>query len=283
MKKVLLAGVLCIVVLTSMIAKKSVSSVKANPGSGNVANVTAAVSVEAEINYLIDSLYTGMQLNEAGLSRSVFYDAYKGYQYMLAQNKLTKQGLLTICDYSQSSNKKRLYVLNLNRAEVLFNTYVSHGRNSGNEFATRFSNSNNSHKSSLGFMRTAETYNGDNGYSMRLDGMENGFNSNVRTRAIVMHGSNYVNGQRAVTGTMMGRSYGCPAVPASEVREIINTIKNGSCFFTYYPDKFYTKASKILNADFVWPVTEALQLAAIKIPDSLKKAIAPAENPDQLF
>ena len=283
MKKVLFVGVLCIVVFTSMIAEKSVKSVKANPNSGNVSNVTTAISAEAETNYLIDSLYTDMQLNEAGLSRSVFYDAYKGYQYLLTQNKLTKQGLLTICDYSQSSNKKRLYVLDLNRAEVLFNTYVSHGRNSGNEFATRFSNSNNSHKSSLGFMRTAETYNGDNGYSMRLDGMENGFNSNVRLRAIVMHGSNYVNGKRAAIGTMMGRSYGCPAVPASEVRKIINTIKDGSCFFTYYPDKFYTKASKILNADFVWPITQTLQLAIAKLPDSLVKTTGNPESENALY
>lgn len=123
-------------------------------------------------------------------------------------------------------------------------------------------------------MRTGETYRGDNGYSLRLDGMERGFNDNVRTRAIVMHGSNYVNDGRASNGTMMGRSYGCPAVPASEVKSIINTIKGGTCFFSYYPDKFYTKASKILNANFTWPVlTQPLQLAAAKMPDSLAKII----------
>ena len=126
-------------------------------------------------------------------------------------------------------------------------------------------------------MRTAETYNGDNGYSMRLDGMEQGFNSNVRARAIVMHGSDYVNGMRASNGTMMGRSYGCPAVPATEVKSIINTIKGGSCFFSYYPDKVYTTASKILNANFVWPLMQTLQLAAIKLPDSLAKTIVQAD------
>ena len=282
MKKVLLPGVLCIIVLTSMIAEKSTKSLKANSTtSGNTA--TTAANAEAEVNYLVDSLYSNMQLSESGLSRSVFFDAYKGYQYLLAANKLVKQGLITICDYSQASNKKRLYVLDLEHAKVLFNTYVSHGRNSGNDYATSFSNNNNSHKSSLGFMCTAETYNGGNGYSLRLDGMENGFNNNVRARAIVMHGSNYVNNVRAAKGAMMGRSYGCPAVPATEVKEIINTIKGGSCFFNYYPDKFYTKASKILNADFVWPITQTFQLAAIKIPDSIKKVIAPAENQDQLF
>jgi len=220
-----------------------------------------------------------MRLSAAGLSRDVFFTAYKGYQYLLAANKLAKQGLLTICDYSQPSSKKRLYVLDLNSATILFNTYVSHGRNSGNEYATSFSNSNDSHKTSLGFMRTAETYNGDNGYSLRLDGMERGFNDNVRTRAIVMHGSDYVNSERAVNGTMMGRSYGCPAVPSFEVKSIINTIKGGTCFFSYYPDKFYTKASKILNSDFTWPVLiQTLQLAAAKLPDSLAKIITAGNN-----
>jgi hypothetical protein len=225
----------------------------------------------AEVNYWIDSLYSTMNLNENGLSRSIFFTACKGYEYMLSQNKLNKQGILTICDYSQRSSKKRLYVLDLNQGKILFNTYVAHGRNSGNEYATSFSNSTDSHKSSLGFMRTAETYFGDNGYSMRLDGMEYGFNNNVRSRAIVMHGSDYVNAERASDGTMMGRSYGCPAVPAAEVKKIINCIKNGSCFFNYYPDKKYATSSKIINANFAWPVAQTLQIASIKTPDTLAK------------
>lgn len=275
MKKLLLIGAACIIVLTSMIAEKSNTSSVENSTASHSTNKVA--SSEAVINYWVDSLYAKMNLAVAGLNRDVFYNAYKGYQYLLANNQLLKQGLLTICDFSQGSNKKRLYVIDLNSAKVLFNTYVSHGRNSGSDYATSFSNSNDSHKSSLGFMRTAETYNGDNGYSMRLDGMESGFNSNVRARAIVMHGSNYVNGQRAENGTMMGRSFGCPAVPAAEVKSIINTIKGGSCFFDYYPDNYYTKASKILNADFVWPLTQSLQLAAIKLPDSLAKIYASAD------
>lgn len=268
MKKAILAGFVCIIVFTSMIAKNSGKSSTTN---SNLPVTTASASAEAEINYWVDSLYSSMHLSEAGLSRSVFFTACKGYQYLLSANKLAHQGLLTICDYSQRSDKKRLYVLDINRAKILFNTYVSHGRNSGNDYATSFSNSNDSHKTCLGFMRTAETYIGENGFSMRLDGMENGFNDRVRERAIVMHGSDYVDASRAKNGTMMGRSYGCPAVPAAEVRTIINTIKGGSCFFNYYPDRYYTKASGILNADFTWPVTETLQLAAVKLPDSLMK------------
>jgi hypothetical protein len=133
-------------------------------------------------------------------------------------------------------------------------------------------------KSCLGFMRTGETYVGDNGYSMRLDGMEAGFNTNARPRAIVVHGSNYVNGSRASNGTLMGRSYGCPAVPATEARQIINCIRDGSCFFNYYPDKRYTQSSKILNADFIWPTIQASLLAANHSSDTLLKSLMPV-NP----
>ena len=238
MKKLLLASAVCIVLFTSMIAVNKTNTDHSNATKKEVA--TGEISNSVAVNYWIDSLYNTMHLDATDLPRSVFFTACKGYEYLLAQNKLLKQGLLTICDYSQSSNKKRLFVLDLNQGKILFNTYVAHGRNSGNDFAKSFSNSDESHKTSLGFMVTAETYSGDNGYSMRLDGMENGFNDNVRARAIVMHGSDYVNAQRASNGAMMGRSFGCPAVPASEVKNIVDCIKGGSCFFSYYPDKSYT-------------------------------------------
>lgn len=272
MKRLFISGAACIVFFTSMIA---VNAKKSTPQKSNEQiTVGADADYAAEVNYWIDSLYTNMDLNKAGLSRDVFYSACKGYEYMIAQNQLSKQGIITICDFSQCSNKKRLYVLDLNKGKVLFNTYVSHGRNSGDDYATSFSNSNDSHKTCLGFMRTAETYIGDNGYSMKLDGLENGFNDNARLRSIVMHGSDYVNGARVYSGTMMGRSYGCPAVPATEVKKIINCIKDGSCFFNYYPDKNYAQASKIMNADFVWPVAQTLQLASVKLPDSLSRMLS---------
>jgi len=277
MKKILLACVVCIVVFSSMIAVKSKKSVESFSGKPSGV-VNSGTDNSPEINYWIDSLYSAMDLNENGLSRTVFFAACKGYEYLLSQNALIKQNILTICDYSQSSTKKRLYVLDLGQGKILFNTYVSHGRNSGSDIATSFSNRNDSHKSSLGFMRTEETYKGDKGYSLRLDGLESGFNSNVRTRSIVMHGSNYVNASRASKGDMMGRSYGCPAVPASEVKQIINCIKDGSCFFSYYPDKGYTQASKILNASFIWPIAQTLQFASAKISDSLSKIFTPQDS-----
>ncbi len=271
MKKLILACAACVVLCSSMIAINSKKNITSATDKTAVTKTGVAVDNSLEIKYWIDSLYNTMGLASVNLSRDIFFNACKGYEYLLSQNQLMKQGILTICDFSQSSNKKRLYVLDLINGRILFNTYVSHGHNSGNDYATTFSNSNESHKTCLGFLRTAETYNGDKGYSMRLDGMEDGFNDNARERAIVMHGSNYVNSQRASKGMMMGRSFGCPAVPASEVKSIINCIKGGSCFFNYYPDKYYAQVSRILNASFSWPIVQTIQLASAKLPDTLSK------------
>jgi hypothetical protein len=202
----------------------------------------------------IDSVYDAMHLDSFGLKKNVFYYACKGYEYLLSQNKLTRPAVITICDYSQSSDSKRLYVIDLNAGELLFNTYVSHGKNSGSEYATSFSNKMDSHKSSLGFMITGDTYRGHKGYSLHLNGVEPGINDNVRARNIVMHGSKYVNAERADEGSAMGRSFGCPAVSYAEHTKIIDAIKGGSCFFIYADYKVYATASKILNASFDWPI-----------------------------
>lgn len=242
---------LCSIFLCSFTTKSSTETgpkdVKHFPSllSGNVASAAA--------NNLVDSLYANLHLAEAGLGRDALFKAYKGYQYLLSKNKLVKKDLLTICDFTQSSSAKRLYVIDLAAGKLLFNTYVAHGHNSGSTMATSFSNANSSNKSSEGFMVTAETYFGHNGYSMRLDGMEKNFNDNVRARDVVMHGSDYVNGERAATGTMMGRSWGCPAVPREECNSIIDEIKGGSCFFINTGDPVYAHSSPILNNRFDWP------------------------------
>lgn len=218
-----------------------------------------------EVTHWVDSLYTSLRLDSMGLNKDVFFLACKGYQYLLIQNKLNNKDLLTICDYSQSSRSKRLYVIDMKNSEVLFHTYVSHGKNSGSEYATNFSNSNSSHKSSLGFMITDDTYFGRAGYSLHFDGVEPGFNSNVRRRDIVMHGSNYVNDKRADEGEIMGRSYGCPAVPYSQHKKIIDKIKGGSCFFAYSSDDWYLHTSKILNAAFTWPVASVVAAPQVQV------------------
>jgi len=211
-------------------------------------------SEPASVKGWVDSLYDQMHLDSFGLKREVFFYACKGYEYLLSQNKLQRPDVLTICDYSQLSSAKRLYVIDMMQGTLIYNTYVSHGAKSGTDSASSFSNRNNSHKSSLGFMVTGETYRGKAGYSMHFDGVEKGINDHVRMRNIVLHGSYYVNEYRADAGTMMGRSYGCPAVPYGEHEEIIDRITGGSCFFAYSPDFIYSKSSKIINARFDWPI-----------------------------
>ncbi len=192
------------------------------------------------------ALYNSLQLAEKGLSEKAFNYAYKGYQVLLEKKLLTNPGLLTICDFTQSSRKKRLYLINLTSREVIMNTWVAHGRNSGLDYASKFSNKTKSHQSSLGFYITRQTYMGAHGLSLRLDGIEPRFNDKAFRRAIVVHGADYIGEERSPT-TFMGRSYGCPAVPKKESATLINTIKNGTCLFIYYPSSQYLKGSTILN------------------------------------
>ena len=188
-----------------------------------------------------------MNLQQYGLSEEAFDYALKGYRHLLDNNMLARPGYLTICDFSQSSAKKRLYIIDLINNKLDINTYVAHGRNSGAEYATKFSNTPESLQSSLGFYVTANTYTGEHGLSLRIKGVEPGFNDKALERSIVIHGAAYVDENRARNGIFMGRSFGCPAVPAKESSTIITTIKNGTCLFIYHPAKTYLLGSKILN------------------------------------
>ena len=155
--------------------------------------------------------------------------------------------LLTVIDYSKASTEPRLWVLDLERERVLFEELVAHGRGSGDNFATRFSNADGSHQTSLGLFRTADTYVGTNGYSLRLDGLEQGVNDRARDRAIVMHGAPYVSEANIRTVGRLGRSHGCPALRPAIARTVIDTIKQGSLVFAYYPDQQWLKGSRFLN------------------------------------
>ncbi|MCW3113058.1 MAG: hypothetical protein JWR18_1454 [Segetibacter sp.] len=200
------------------------------------------------LQHLSDSIYNLIGLNNYGLEKEAFFYACKGYQYLISKGSIRKKNILTICDYSQSGNNKRLYVIDLLNNTVLFNTFVSHGKNSGDEFATSFSNVDNSNKSSLGFLVTDDTYRGVAGYSLRFNGMEAGINDHVRSRYIVLHGSKFVNEEVVEARGRIGRSLGCPAVPLESRTEIIDAIKGGSCFYIYNPAPWYTHTSRILNA-----------------------------------
>jgi hypothetical protein len=193
------------------------------------------------------ALYDAMKLKRFGLSKSAFEYAYKGYHYLLNKKVLNTATVLSICDFSQSSRHKRFFVIDVNQKKVIVNTYVAHGRNSGSEYARSFSNSPESHMSSLGFYKTENTYYGDHGLALKIEGLEKGFNDNANERNIVVHGSKYVGSDYLKYNRVSGRSFGCPALPASQSNKVINTIKNGSCLFIYHPTKKYLKQSKILN------------------------------------
>lgn len=193
------------------------------------------------------ALYCGAGLEQAGLSRAAFDYAWKGYQKLVEGKQVARTGYLTICDFSQSSSRKRLYLIDVNSGTLVRHTYVAHGKNSGAEYATRFSNTPESLQSSLGFFVTRQTYTGEHGLSLRISGVEAGFNDKALARSIVIHGADYVDGARARAGIFMGRSFGCPAVPKNESAQIIQLIKNGTCLFIYHPSVNYLKHSKILN------------------------------------
>jgi len=200
-------------------------------------------SFDAEIELIYDSL----QLEKRGLRKEAFIYAYTGYKKLEEEGKLNKEGLITICDLSQSSKRKRLYLIDLNECKLLLNTYVAHGKNSGGEYAKKFSNKPESRQSSLGFYRTKKTYYGGHGLSLTLSGLEPGFNDKAERRKIVLHGSLYIGDNYKRWGKYMGRSFGCPAVPMKQSKKLINTIKDGSCLFIYHPSKNYLSGSKILN------------------------------------
>lgn len=153
---------------------------------------------------------------------------------------------LAVIDYSVPSTQKRLWVFDLRDARLLYAEHVAHGQGSGGNVPTAFSNREGSHQTSLGLFRTAETYNGSNGYSMRMDGLEPGFNDAARTRAIVMHGAPYVNPSVALKQGRLGRSQGCPAVRQQVAREVIDTLKSGQFIFAYYPDSNWLRSSRLL-------------------------------------
>ena len=183
------------------------------------------------------------QMNLKGLiDFNAFEAAYLGYKKL----NNNKNNLLTIIDFNLPSTEKRMYVLDLSKKEVLYVTHVAHGRNSGGNYATSFSNKNGSYQSSLGFYRTAETYNGGNGYSLRLDGLEEGINDLARPRAVVIHGADYCNEEFIKSTGRLGRSFGCPALPQELNKPIINTIKDGSLIFIYADKPEYYAMTKVL-------------------------------------
>lgn len=222
-----------------------------NELNGTESHTTAASKLVMGSEHFLnsaDELYDSMQLNLMGLSKQTFAYAIKGFHHLLQTGQLKNDNIISIVDFSMPSTKKRLFVIDLDQAKVVFNTYVAHGVNSGTAMASQFSNEPESYKSSLGFYETTNTYSGGHGYSLRLEGLEKGINDNTNRRAIVIHGAAYVNETLIKTQGYIGRSWGCPALPQNLYKPIIDKIKNGTCLFIYSPDKSYLNMSKIINA-----------------------------------
>ena len=217
----------------------------AAPLKNNTPVVTSIKSLSAS-----DQLY--QKINFAGkntLSQTVFEKAFLGFNNLKKAGRISEETkFLTVCDFSLSSNLKRLWVIDTENGTVAFNSLVAHGKNTGEEFATHFSNTESSLQSSMGFYITDATYEGENGYSLRLLGMDKGYNDNALQRAVVMHGADYVSEEFAAQHKRIGRSWGCPAVPRALAAPIINTIKGKNVLFIYYPDQNYLNASQWLKS-----------------------------------
>lgn len=180
------------------------------------------------------------------LEEAVLNKALTAFNNAIAAG-ITDSQILTIIDYSKASSEPRLWVFDLANSELLYEELVAHGRGSGDNYAKNFSNTPESYQSSLGLFITEDTYQGRNGYSLRMEGLEQGFNHLAKNRAIVIHGANYVNESFVEKNGRLGRSHGCPAVGMDVNKELINTIKGGSLVFAYYPHKDWLAESEFLN------------------------------------
>lgn len=213
----------------------------------NAIAAPAALDLKATAAAASTALYDSLHLGELGLPAEAMQYAYLGYLQLKEKGALRNEDVLSIVDFSQSSFKKRLYIIDVANFKVLKNTFVAHGKNSGLQYASNFSNTPESLQSSLGFYVTKGTYFGKHGLSLRLDGKESGINCKAEARAIVVHGAEYI-GTHRLGAPYMGRSFGCPAIPQAEAPEVINTIKDGTCMFIYHPSKKYLQSSKLLNS-----------------------------------
>ncbi len=206
------------------------------------------LSVKPLANLEVDLVYAHPGNASISLPQEdILRHGISGHQKLVSINKIPSNKPLTVIDFSLPSSEKRMWIINVESGEILHYGYVSHGRNSGDLMAERFSNVNSSYMSSLGFYLTAETYHGKHGYSLRLDGLEKGFNDKARERAIVIHGADYAKEEFIQATGRLGRSLGCPALPHEEAKEVIDMIKENSLLFIYANDTQYLEKSPILN------------------------------------
>jgi hypothetical protein len=209
--------------------------------------VLALPAVDARAaNSSVESLASQLASMAPGLRPEVLQLALDASQRAAARGLVKRSELLTVIDYSIASTEPRLFVFDLDSKSLLFRELVAHGKNSGGNFTTRFSNEDGSLATSMGLFVTGSTYVGSNGYSLRLEGLERGVNDRARERAIVMHGAAYVNESTARALGRLGRSWGCPAVRKEIAKKLIDTVRGGSPIFAYYPDTQWLASSSFL-------------------------------------
>jgi hypothetical protein len=215
-------------------------------------SATATMARRVELAMVINQavlLYDHMNLQRSGLDEKAFEYAWRGYHNLMKRGLIRRKNVLSICDFSQSSSNRRMYVIDIRHKRLLYRTYVAHGQNSGAEFANSFSNQPDSYKSSLGFYVTTRTYYGKNGLSLKIEGVDTGYNDLAGKRNIVLHGCSYVGTKYLNHYGNVGTSLGCPAIPNSMSPRIIQLVKHGSCLFIYHPTQEYLDGSSVLNSD----------------------------------
>lgn len=213
---------------------------KVKPGSDDSSNTQIDLTSDAT------AIYNQIDFGDNKISFDAFNKAYQGYINLKKAGKLSRNDVISIADFSLMSATKRLWVIDLVQKKMLFNTQVAHGQGSGGAYATVFSNKDDSHQSSIGFYVTKSTYGGKHGTSLRIAGMDKGFNDNAEARNVVIHPANYCSPGYMAQNKRIGRSWGCPAVSPELAQPIINTIEGGTMLFIYAPQAKYS--SEWLNA-----------------------------------
>ncbi len=214
----------------------------AQSGYGNAFSMPNPANPSNEVEAKVLQLSQKLNINTQALRL-----ALNGYEKLKSLGRISNLRFLTIADFSKPSNENRLYVIDLFLEQVVVQTLVAHGKKSGTLFANIFSNKTSSHKSSLGFYVTGNIYNGRNGASLELNGMESGINDHAKNRSIVIHGADYVSNRYIQQQGYIGRSQGCPAVPNDQLTNIIDAIQGASCMFVYAPNKAYLQKSNFTH------------------------------------
>lgn len=236
-------GLTAFLTLSSCSTTQSVNKVSERVAQPPISALPPPVAPVPAIAPVVSRLQT-LQRQAPELDAGVLALALEAQQCAARSGEVAADTRLAIIDYSLPSTKKRLWVFDLANDRLLYNELVAHGQGSGDNYATRFSNTENSHQTSLGLFRTAETYTGGNGYSLRMDGLDPGFNDNARARAIVMHGAWYVDSGVIAKQGRIGRSHGCPALRQGIAHEVINTLRQRQLVFAYANDAAWLRGAK---------------------------------------